>query len=115
MIRTNIMASVVVGFTAFAADAADEALELACSGFMIEPTAVSRSPRTVQLSIDPGEKVALSLGPNNMDARVVSDNQIQLKFETKDFIGEYFHYTGDLFFIYHSWHLARLHCTKGVG
>jgi len=85
MIRTNIMASVVVGFTAFAADAADEALELACSGFMIEPTAVSRSPRT------------------------------ELKFETKDFIGEYFHYTGDLFFIYHSGHLARLHCTKGVG
>jgi hypothetical protein len=115
MVRINIMASMVVGFTAFAADAADEALKLSCSGFMIEPTAMSQSPRTVALSVGPGEKVALSLGPNNMDARVVSDNQIQLKFETKDFIGEYFHYTGDLFFIYHSGHLARLHCTKSVG
>ena len=42
--------------------------------------------------------------------RVVSDNRIQLKFRTKDFEGEYFHYTGDLFFIYKSGHLMRLMC-----
>ena len=41
---------------------------------------------------------------------VVSDNRIQLKFRTKDFEGEYFHYTGDLFFIYKSGHLMRLMC-----
>jgi hypothetical protein len=32
----------------------------------------------------------------------VRDNKVQLKFRTKDFEGEYFHYTGDLFFIYKS-------------
>ena len=34
----------------------------------------------------------------------------QLKFKTKDFEAEYFHYTGDLFFIYKSGHLMRLIC-----
>ena len=48
-----------------------------------------------------------------MSARVVSDNKIQLKFRTKDFEGEYFHYTGDLFFIYKSGHLMRLTCNAG--
>ena len=49
-----------------------------------------------------------------MSTRVVSDNQIQLKFRTKDFEGEYFHYTGDLFFIYKSGHLMRLMCQNKV-
>jgi hypothetical protein len=44
----------------------------------------------------------LELGRGVMSARLVSDNKIQLKFRTKDFEGEYFHYTGDLFFIYKS-------------
>ena len=48
-----------------------------------------------------------------MSARVVSDNKIQLKFRTKDFEGEYFHYTGDLFCIYKSGHLMRLTCNAG--
>ena len=47
-----------------------------------------------------------------MNARVVSDNKIQLKFSTKEFEAEYFHYTGDLFFIYKSKHLMRLTCEK---
>jgi hypothetical protein len=43
---------------------------------------------------------------------MISDNKIQLKFSTKDFVGEYFHYTGDLFLIYHSGELARLTCSR---
>jgi hypothetical protein len=35
-----------------------------------------------------------------------------LKFRTKDFEGEYFHYSGDLFFIYKSGHLMKLTCQK---
>jgi hypothetical protein len=50
-----------------------------------------------------------------MSARLVSDNKIQLKFRTKDFEGEYFHYTGDLFFIYKSGHLMKLMCQKREG
>jgi hypothetical protein len=42
-----------------------------------------------------------------MKVSVLSDNKIQLKFRTKDLEAEYFHYTGDLFFIYNSGHLMR--------
>ena len=47
-----------------------------------------------------------------MKVSVVSDNKIQLKFRTKDFEAEYFHYTGDLFFIYKSGHLMKLMCKS---
>ena len=52
------------------------------------------------------------LGQGAVNARKVSDNKIQLKFRTKDFEGEYFHYTGDLFLIYKSGHLMKLMCLK---
>ena len=92
---------------------AEEVRPLSCTGMMIEPSAVAQSPRTVQLSLGPKGKVAVDLGQDKVDAHVVSDNKIQLKFSTKDFVGEYFHYTGDLFLIYKSGHLARLACKKG--
>jgi hypothetical protein len=66
----------------------------------------------VKLSLGPGRKVTLDLGQGPVNARVVSDNKIQLKFSTKEFEAEYFHYTGDLFFIYKSNHLMRLTCEK---
>jgi len=44
--------------------------------------------------------------------RITSNNKTQLKFETKEFVGEYFHYTGDLFLIYPSGRLARLSCSR---
>jgi hypothetical protein len=44
--------------------------------------------------------------------RITSNNAIQLKFATKEFVGEYFHYTGDLFLIYNSGPLARLNCPR---
>jgi len=47
--------------------------------------------------------------------RRVSDNKIQLKFRTKEFEGEYFHYTDDLFLIYKSGHLMKLMCQKREG
>jgi hypothetical protein len=49
---------------------------------------------------------------HNLAGALLSDNKIQLKFRTKDFEGEYFHYTGDLFFIYKSGHLMKLMCQK---
>ena len=39
--------------------------------------------------------------------RMGSVRQVRLKFRTKDFEGEHFHYTGDLFFIYKSGHLIK--------
>jgi hypothetical protein len=111
MWRTKVLASLIFVFTSIAASA-EEAQQLTCTGTMIEPTAMSQSPETVVLTIGPAQKIKLDLGKGVIDARKVSDNKIQLKFRTKDFEGEYFHYTGDLFFIYKSGHLMKLTCQK---
>ena len=110
MFRTSILA-LIFGFTSITAFAED-ARQLTCSGTMIEPSAMSQSPETVILTLGPAQKVTLDLGQGVVNARKVSDNKIQLKFRTKDFEGEYFHYTGDLFFIYKSGHLMKLTCQK---
>src|SRR6266436_5194372 len=96
MIRTNmvvplvvariVLAPIVPGLAAIAAQA-EAARPLSCTGMMIEPTAVEQSSKTVQLSLGPKGKVAVDLGQGNVDARLVSDNKIQLKFSTKDFTG----------------------------
>jgi hypothetical protein len=109
MFRTSIVASLIIAFSSIAAFA-EESRQLTCSGTMIEPSAMSPSPETVVLTLGPAQKVTLDLG--KVDARRVSDNKVQLKFRTKDFQGEYFHYTGDLFFIYKSGHLMKLTCQK---
>ena len=79
---------------------------------MIEPSGMATSPETVVLTLGPAQKIALDLGKCVVNARRVSDNKIQLKFRTKEFYGEYFHYTGDLFFIYKSGHMMKLTCQK---
>ena len=114
MFQTSIMAPLIITFFSIAAFAED-ARQFTCSGTMIEPSAMSPSPETVVLTLGPAQKVTLDLGKGVMNARRVSDNKIQLKFRTKDFEGEYFHYTGDLFFIYKSGHLMRLMCQKREG
>src|ERR1700730_7568965 len=67
---------------------------------------------SVRVPLGPAQKLTLDLGQGAVNARKVSDNKIQLKFRTKDFEGEYFHYTGDLFLIYKSGHLMKLMCLK---
>jgi hypothetical protein len=58
-------------------------------------------------------KLSMKIGEGAVLApRMISDNKIQLKFATKEFVGEYFHYTGDLFLIYPSGRLARLNCLR---
>jgi hypothetical protein len=61
-----------------------------------------------------GDKDMLSMKTGDgktLAPRATSNNKVQLKFETKDFVGEYFHYTGELFLIYPSGELARLSCS----
>jgi hypothetical protein len=111
MWRTKILASLMFVFTSIAASA-EETQQLTCTGTMIEPTAMSQSPETVVLTLGPAQKITVDLGHGPLNARKVSDNKIQLKFRTKDFEGEYFHYSGDLFFIYKSGHLMKLTCQK---
>ena len=62
--------------------------------------------------MDQEKRSALDLGKGVVSVRRLSDNKIQLKFRTKEFEGEYFHYTGDLFFIYKTGHLMKLMCQK---
>jgi hypothetical protein len=110
MLRAGMLSSFIFSFMATIALGAEDTQRLRCEGTMIEPAAVSQSPETVKLALGPARKISLDLGKGAIKARVVSDNRIQLKFRTKDFEGEYFHYTGDLFFIYKSGHLMRLMC-----
>ena len=94
-----------------AAHAAQASRQFSCSGNMIEPTDLAPSTKSGRLILGPTNKMSLDLGQGDLKVREASDNKIQLKFSTKEFVGEFFHYTGDLFLIYKSGHLARLTCT----
>ncbi|MEH2513538.1 hypothetical protein V1291_004892 [Nitrobacteraceae bacterium AZCC 1564] len=90
--------------------------QLSCKGQVIhEVTDRTVQPKPIDLNVTLGDKNKLSvkIGEGKMLApRITSNNKIQLKFATKDFVGEYFHYTGDLFLIYPAGQLARLTCLR---
>jgi hypothetical protein len=72
-------------------------------------------PKPIDLNVTLGDENKLSIKTGDgklLTPRITSNNQIQLKFETEAFVGEYFHYTGDLFLIYPSGELARLTCSR---
>ena len=106
---TKAMIVVTICLAATAANAQSTSTQLGCNGLLIEPTNKATSPKALQLTISSG-KVGIDFGSGNIAAKVESNNNIQLKFKTDEFVGEYFHYTGDLFLIYKSGHLARLTC-----
>jgi hypothetical protein len=110
MIRLFMVAP-ILGCMLVVGYAEEKTRQLSCTGLMIEPTALSQSPKSVRLNWGSSQKVELDFGDSNLTARVVSNNKIQLKFRAKDFVGELFHYTNDLFLIYQSGHLARLTCN----
>ena len=107
--KAIIVATVCLAATA--ANAQSTSTQLGCDGQLIEPTTKASSPKALQLTISSG-KVGVDFGSGNIAAKVESNNNIQLKFKTDEFVGEYFHYTGDLFLIYKSGHLARLTCKR---
>jgi hypothetical protein len=113
MRRSVTIAALAMASAISAASAAGEQNKFSCTGTMIEPTSLAPSPKSLQLTLSPANKVAINLGQGDSNARMLSDNKIQLKFQTKEFVGEFFHYTGDLFLIYKSGHLARLTCNQG--
>src|SRR5262245_45172497 len=114
MTRTTLSAAAFLGIMTVIA-AGEDAQQLTCTGAMIEPTALTQAPKTVKLAIGPGQKVAYDLGEGSKNARFESDNKIQLKFRFNDAVGEYFHYTGDLFVIFKSGHLMKMACKKPAG
>ena len=102
--------ALILGCSIIAGAAAASEGKLSCAGSLIEPTALAQSPITVNLSFPSARRMVLNLGHGDVESKVTSDNKLQLKFLTKDFVGELFHYTNDLFLIYHSGHLAKLTC-----
>jgi hypothetical protein len=109
----SIVLAVTIVLVMNAARAAEGPRQFSCSGNMIEPISLAPSPKSMQLISGPAQKISIDLGQGNSIARMIGNNNIQLKFRTKDFVGEFFHYTGDLILIYKSGHLARLTCTRG--
>jgi hypothetical protein len=110
-ISIKMMIAATVCLAATAANAQSTSTRLDCDGQLIEPTGKASSPKALQLTISSG-KVGVDFGTGNIAANVESNNDIQLKFKTDEFVGEYFYYTGDLFLIYKSGHLARLTCKQ---
>jgi hypothetical protein len=100
-----------IGLVALTAQAQSTSMQLGCTGQLIEPTGKTPSSKMLQLMIS-SAKVGVDFGSGSTDAKVESNNKIQLKFSTDEFTGEYFHYTGDLFLIYKDGHLARLTCKQ---
>ena len=114
MIRLNASVLMILGVLVVSGHAQETRL-LSCTGTMIEPAGVSQTAQTLKLNLGPTQKVALDLGQGSTNAEVVSDNKIQLKFKTKEFEGEFFPYTGDLYLIHKSGHLTRMRCQKAQG
>ena len=88
--------------------------QFSCKGQMIGPSGEPKDQINLNLRLGGRGKTTIEMGGSKgLNAHVVSDNKIQLKFATKEFEGEYFHYTGDLFLIYKSDKLAKLTCSHG--
>ena len=87
-------------------------LNLVCSGNNYKAEGPFPTPETYSLVIR-GVKSVLIGGPGNAPLTkvpVVANNPVQLKFRTRKFTAEYFHFTGDLFLIHGDGHLTRLVC-----
>ena len=91
--------------------------QFSCKGQVMQQMtnpAVQPKPIDVEVVLGDKQKMSIKTGDDKtLLPRITSNNKIQLKFATKEFIGEYFHYTGDLFLIYNSGQLARLNCSRG--
>jgi hypothetical protein len=88
--------------------------QFACKGQVVQgETTPGVDPKPIDLNLTMGSKLSLKTGDGKaFSPRITANNKIQLKFAAKEFVGEYFHYTGDLFLIYPSGQLARLQCSR---
>lgn len=92
--------------------AEDDNLDLTCSGNSYKKDGPFPTPETFSVKIAGTNPVVIGLAGSDKpdEARVLTNNTIQLKFTTGKFIGEYFHFTGDLFLIHTDGRLTRLTC-----
>jgi hypothetical protein len=111
IISTEVVIAASLGFAVGVAHAQSTSIQLGCTGQLIEPMGKGSVTKTAQLTLGPN-KAGIDFGSGNVAAEVESNNNVQLKFKTDEFVGEYFHYSGDLFLIYKSGHLARMTCKQ---
>jgi hypothetical protein len=90
--------------------------QFSCKGQVIQEMtnpAVPQQPIDFSVTLSEKNKMSIKTSDNKtLTPRITNNNKIQLKFVTKEFVGEYFHYSGDLFLIYRSGQLARMNCTR---
>lgn len=79
---------------------------------LIDEGSAQSTPVDLNVTLDSNKLSMKTSDGKNLAPDITSSNKVQLKFETKEFVGEYFHYTGDLFLIYPSGKLARLNCSR---
>lgn len=108
MLRKSLLVLAFLPLMAIPAFAATPAA-INCEGSLIE--AAGMTPAAMHVALTLGSPPRIDTGNGARRASVVSNSKIQLKFVTPEFTGEYFRYTGDLFLIYKSGHLARLTCS----
>jgi hypothetical protein len=110
-IAAAIAGVLISGPVAANAQAAAKPMSFSCTGVKIEPVSMKQTPMTVKLALISPRKITLSLDSGDVKNTVTNDDPITLHFRSRDFTGEFFHYTNDLYLIYHSGHLAKLACT----
>jgi hypothetical protein len=116
MVQANqlVLGLVLLTMMVGAGGAAEQ--QFSCKGQLIdEGTKLTDQSNPIDLNLSLGDKNNLSMKTGDgklLAPRITNNNKVQLKFETKEFVGEYFHYTGDLFLIYPSGRLARLSCSR---
>jgi hypothetical protein len=110
--RLTIVFAAILAYPMASGHAEEKARQLSCSGSKTGMTALAQSPMTIQLTFVSPRMMAVNLGNGDINSQVISDNDIQLKFRTNDFVGEFFRNTNVLFLIYDSGDLAKLACKS---
>jgi hypothetical protein len=103
--------SALFGMLMAGAQAQPVSIQLTCVGRPVESTGLDTSPLKLKLTIS-SSTVRVDFGSRDIVAKLESSDKIQLVFKTDEFVGEYFHYTGDLFLIDRSGNLARMACQQ---
>lgn len=87
--------------------------QYSCKGQMIAPSGEPQEAVNVNLDLGSRNKTTIEISDGKpLNVHVISNNKLQLKFKTRQFVGEYFYYSGDLFLIYKTEKLARLTCSR---
>ena len=116
VLRLVLGSLILLAITVEPSRAADQ--QFSCKGDIIHdetnPNPLNPSkPIDLNITLGDENKLSIKTGDGKVVApRITSNNKVQLRFATQEFVGEYFHYTGDLFLIYPSGQLARLSCYK---